>query len=83
VFKSSFDKANRTSNSSFRGPGVEAGLEVLAAVKKRFGVPVLTDIHECLTLDHARPTDQGQRLAGSSDDASTERRESCGRHVCS
>jgi len=46
VFKSSFDKANRTSNSSFRGPGVEAGLEVLAAVKKRFGVPVLTDIHE-------------------------------------
>jgi len=46
VFKSSFDKANRTSNSSFRGPGVEAGLEVLATVKKRFGVPVLTDIHE-------------------------------------
>jgi 2-dehydro-3-deoxyphosphooctonate aldolase (KDO 8-P synthase) len=46
VFKSSFDKANRTSNSSFRGPGVEAGLEVLSAVKKRFGVPVLTDIHE-------------------------------------
>ena len=46
VFKASFDKANRSSIHSFRGPGMDKGLEVLAAVKKRFGVPVLTDVHE-------------------------------------
>jgi 2-dehydro-3-deoxyphosphooctonate aldolase (KDO 8-P synthase) len=46
IFKASFDKANRTSVHSFRGPGLEAGLKVLAAVKARLGVPVLTDIHE-------------------------------------
>jgi 2-dehydro-3-deoxyphosphooctonate aldolase (KDO 8-P synthase) len=46
VFKASFDKANRTSLASFRGPGLEAGLRALAAVKERTGVPVLTDIHE-------------------------------------
>ncbi len=46
VFKASFDKANRSSITSFRGPGLERGLEVLAAVKARFGVPVLTDVHE-------------------------------------
>lgn len=46
VFKASFDKANRSSGASFRGPGVEEGLEVLAEVKRRFAVPVLTDIHE-------------------------------------
>jgi 2-dehydro-3-deoxyphosphooctonate aldolase (KDO 8-P synthase) len=46
VFKASFDKANRSSIHSFRGPGLEKGLEVLAAVKQRFGVPVLTDVHE-------------------------------------
>ena len=45
VFKASFDKANRTSISSFRGPGLEKGLEVLAAVREKVGVPVLTDIH--------------------------------------
>ena len=45
VFKASFDKANRTSVSSFRGPGMEEGLEVLQAVKDRLDVPVLTDIH--------------------------------------
>jgi 2-dehydro-3-deoxyphosphooctonate aldolase (KDO 8-P synthase) len=45
VFKSSFDKANRTSITSFRGPGLEQGLEVLAKVKKQIGVPVLTDVH--------------------------------------
>lgn len=45
VFKSSFDKANRTSIKSFRGPGVEKGLGVLARVKKELGVPVLTDVH--------------------------------------
>jgi 2-dehydro-3-deoxyphosphooctonate aldolase (KDO 8-P synthase) len=46
VFKASFDKANRSSRSSFRGPGLEAGLKVLADIRSRFGVPVLTDVHE-------------------------------------
>ncbi|KAL1495340.1 hypothetical protein AB1Y20_016710 [Prymnesium parvum] len=52
IFKSSFDKANRTSASSFRGPGLLSGLEILAAVKSQIGVPVLTDIHEAA---HAAP----------------------------
>ena len=46
VFKASFDKANRSSGGSFRGPGVDSGLAVLAEVKERYGLPVLTDIHE-------------------------------------
>lgn len=46
VFKASFDKANRTSISSFRGPGLEKGLELLAEVRKEFGMPVLSDIHD-------------------------------------
>ena len=46
VFKASYDKANRTSGSSFRGPGLVEGLRVLAAVKKELSVPILTDIHE-------------------------------------
>lgn len=46
VFKASFDKANRSSIHSYRGPGLEAGLEILAAVKAEFGVPVITDVHE-------------------------------------
>jgi 2-dehydro-3-deoxyphosphooctonate aldolase (KDO 8-P synthase) len=46
VFKASFDKANRTSLASFRGPGLEAGLRTLARVRAEVGVPVLTDIHE-------------------------------------
>jgi len=46
VFKASFDKANRTSLASFRGPGPEKGLELLAAIGAEFAVPVLTDIHE-------------------------------------
>ena len=46
VFKASFDKANRTSGKSFRGPGLVEGLETLAAVKARTGLPVTTDIHE-------------------------------------
>ena len=45
IFKSSYDKANRTSGSSFRGPGMEEGLAVLAEVKRQLGVPVLTDVH--------------------------------------
>jgi 2-dehydro-3-deoxyphosphooctonate aldolase (KDO 8-P synthase) len=46
VFKASWDKANRTSGKSFRGPGLAAGMKTLAAVKERFGLPVTTDIHE-------------------------------------
>ena len=46
IFKASYDKANRTSLSSFRGPGLEAGLRTLERVKRELGVPVLTDIHE-------------------------------------
>ena len=45
VFKSSYDKANRTSITSFRGPGVAEGLSILRKVKERFGVPILTDVH--------------------------------------
>lgn len=46
IFKASFDKANRSSVSSFRGNGMEAGLEILSEVKKEIGVPVITDVHE-------------------------------------
>src|SRR5262245_26531845 len=46
VFKASFDKANRSSIHSYRGPSLEGGLEILRAVKERFGVPVITDVHE-------------------------------------
>lgn len=46
IFKASYDKANRSSIDSYRGPGLAAGLEMLAQVKQRFGVPVLTDVHE-------------------------------------
>ena len=45
IFKSSFDKANRSSGTSFRGPGREKGLEILARIKRELGVPVLTDVH--------------------------------------
>ncbi len=50
VFKASFDKANRSSGTSFRGPGLESGLKVLEGVRKAFGVPVLTDVHEDTSL---------------------------------
>ena len=46
IFKSSFDKANRSSGTSFRGPGMDKGLDILAKVKRELGVPVLTDIHD-------------------------------------
>src|SRR5664279_2205618 len=46
IYKSSFDKANRTSTSSFRGLGIEEGLRILGEVKRQVGVPVLTDVHE-------------------------------------
>jgi 2-dehydro-3-deoxyphosphooctonate aldolase (KDO 8-P synthase) len=46
IFKSSFDKANRSSRASFRGPGIEEGLRILSEVKRQLGLPVLTDVHE-------------------------------------
>jgi len=46
IFKASYDKANRSSRTSYRGPGMEEGLRILAEVRRQFGVPVLTDIHE-------------------------------------
>lgn len=58
VFKASYDKANRTSAKSFRGPGLEDGLGVLAKVRARFGVPVLTDVHtEAQAAQAARVAD--------------------------
>jgi 3-deoxy-8-phosphooctulonate synthase len=51
IYKSSFDKANRSSTKSFRGPGLEEGLRILDAVKREIGVPVLTDVHEDTPLD--------------------------------
>ena len=45
IFKSSYDKANRSSLNSYRGPGIEKGLKVLERVKKEFGIPVLSDVH--------------------------------------
>ena len=53
IFKSSYDKANRSSGESFRGPGMERGLEILAKVKKELGVPVLTDVHTPEEVPHA------------------------------
>jgi 2-dehydro-3-deoxyphosphooctonate aldolase (KDO 8-P synthase) len=55
VFKASYDKANRTSGKSFRGPGMEKGLAVLADIRARFGLPVLTDVH---TEEQARQAAQ-------------------------
>jgi 2-dehydro-3-deoxyphosphooctonate aldolase (KDO 8-P synthase) len=51
IFKASFDKANRSSRSSFRGPGLAGGLKALARVREQIGVPVLTDVHEDTPLD--------------------------------
>jgi 2-dehydro-3-deoxyphosphooctonate aldolase (KDO 8-P synthase) len=51
IYKSSFDKANRSSTQSFRGPGVEEGLRILSEVKAKIGVPVLTDVHEDTPLN--------------------------------
>lgn len=51
IYKSSFDKANRSSHESFRGPGIEEGLRILEKVKQEVGVPVLTDVHEDTPID--------------------------------
>jgi len=53
IFKASFDKANRTSLKSFRGPGLREGLRILAKIKKTLGVPILTDIHEIAQIEPA------------------------------
>lgn len=53
IFKASFDKANRTSAASYRGPGLARGLDILAAIRKRVGVPVLTDVHEVSQVEPA------------------------------
>src|SRR5271170_5584397 len=53
VFKASFDKANRSSNSSFRGPGLVEGIKILDRVRQEVGVPVLTDVHETAQVEPA------------------------------
>ena len=53
VFKASYDKANRSSLGSYRGPGIERGLEILADVRDRLGVPILTDVHEVAQVERA------------------------------
>lgn len=79
IFKASFDKANRTSSRSYRGPGIEKALAVLETVRKEVGVPVLTDVHESTPIDEvaavvdvlqtpaflARQTDFIQRVASA------------------
>jgi len=51
IYKSSFDKANRSSDKTFRGPGIDGGLRVLSEVKRQLGLPILTDIHEVEQID--------------------------------
>jgi 2-dehydro-3-deoxyphosphooctonate aldolase (KDO 8-P synthase) len=53
IFKASYDKANRTSLDSYRGPGLEAGLKILARIKEELGVPVLTDVHDVSQVEPA------------------------------
>jgi 2-dehydro-3-deoxyphosphooctonate aldolase (KDO 8-P synthase) len=53
IFKASYDKANRSSIGSYRGPGMERGLEILAGVRDRLGIPILTDVHEVAQVERA------------------------------
>jgi 2-dehydro-3-deoxyphosphooctonate aldolase (KDO 8-P synthase) len=53
IFKASYDKANRSSLGSYRGPGIDRGLEILASVRERYGVPILTDVHEVAQVEKA------------------------------
>ena len=64
VFKASFDKANRTAVTSFRGPGMEEGLKMLAKVKSELGLPLLTDIHEA---HQAAPVAEVVDIVGNSE----------------
>ena len=73
IFKSSYDKANRTSIEGYRGPGIEEGLKILKEVKDYFGVPVLTDVH----------SPREAALAADVVDVSRCRRSSPGRPTCS
>ena len=90
VFKASFDKANRSSLGSYRGPGIDRGLEILASVRERHGVPILTDVHEVAQVEAAaavadvlqipaflcRQTDLVRRRRGHREASSTSRRAS-------
>ena len=51
IYKSSFDKANRSSHASYRGPGIDVGLKILQKVKQELNIPVLTDVHDGTPLD--------------------------------
>jgi 2-dehydro-3-deoxyphosphooctonate aldolase (KDO 8-P synthase) len=53
IFKASYDKANRSSLGSYRGPGIDRGLEILAGVKERYKIPILTDVHEVAQVERA------------------------------
>ncbi|HEX4439543.1 MAG TPA: 3-deoxy-8-phosphooctulonate synthase, partial [Thermoanaerobaculia bacterium] len=53
VYKSSYDKANRSSGGSFRGPGLDRGLEILAEVRERTGLPVISDVHDASQAERA------------------------------
>jgi len=56
IFKASYDKANRTSIDSFRGPGIKKGLEVLASIRKDLGVPIISDVHQVSEVEMAAQT---------------------------
>ncbi len=56
IFKASYDKANRTSFKSFRGPGIEQGIKILSKIKKQFGLPITSDIHSCDEIDTVKET---------------------------
>ena len=70
IFKSSYDKANRSSGTSFRGPGMDKGLEILLKVRQELNVPVLTDVHSedeiapVADVEEARPGRRGARAGG-------------------
>ncbi len=64
VFKASYDKANRTSGQAFRGPGLAQGLEILAGIKEKFGVPILTDVHQVSEVQPARGSGRYFAAAG-------------------
>ncbi|HEC24604.1 MAG TPA: 3-deoxy-8-phosphooctulonate synthase [bacterium] len=54
IFKASYDKANRTSINSFRGPGIDKGLEILEGIKAKYGIPVLSDVHDVREIEKAK-----------------------------
>ena len=79
IFKASFDKANRSSFNSFRGPGLKKGLEMLQAIKEELDVPVVTDVHKESRVCAARPTSATRRQSPAA--ASTSRRRSFSRRA--